>query len=124
VHRGRPADLFHLREDRGAEVDLIVEAEDTVRGVETKSGATIAPDFLGHLQAFGEALGEQFPHLQTDLRLVHGGTQKGRMSDVQLIPWGDIQALGRYPGLRLVIASPGERGDRGWPTGYWLVAAG
>lgn len=93
VHFGRPADLFHLREDRGAEVDLIVEAEDTVLGVETKSGATIAPDFLGHLQAFGEALGEHFPHLQTDLRLVHGGTRKGRMNEVQLIPWGDIQTF-------------------------------
>ena len=93
VHRGRPADLFHLREDRGAEVDLIVEAGDIVRAVETKSGATIVPDFLAHLQAFGEALEEQFPHLQTDLRLVHGGNQKGRMSGVQLIPWGDVQAF-------------------------------
>jgi len=93
VHRGRPADLFHLREDRGAEVDLIVEAGDTVRGVEAKSGATIAADFLRHLHAFEKALRAHFPHLQTDLRLVHGGTQKGRMSDVQLIPWGDIQTF-------------------------------
>ena len=78
---------------RDAEIDLIVEAGDTVRGVETKSGATIAADFLRHLHAFGQALKEQFPHLQTDLRLVHGGTQKGRMSNVQLVPWGDIHTF-------------------------------
>jgi len=64
-----------------------------VRGVEAKSGATIAADFLRHLHAFGKALEGQFPNLQTDLRLVHGGTRKGRMSDVQLIPWADIQTF-------------------------------
>jgi hypothetical protein len=41
VHRARPADLFLLREVRGAEVDLIVEDGMRVRAVEAKSGATI-----------------------------------------------------------------------------------
>jgi len=93
LHRGMPADLFHLRADRGLEVDLIVEAGDTVRGVESKSGATVAADFLRHLRAFGETMGDHLPDMQADLRLVHGGTRKGRMNDVQLIPWEDIQAF-------------------------------
>ena len=91
LHEGNPADLYHLRQDRGSEVDLIIEAGDTVRGVEVKSGATVQPDFVGPLVAFGERVKEQLPHLRTDLRLVHGGARPGSMRGVQLIPWGDIQ---------------------------------
>jgi uncharacterized protein len=93
LHNSKPADLFHLRQDRGSEVDLIVEAGDVVRAVEVKSGATIASDFLTHLVAFGQATREQHPHLRTELRLVHGGAQKGRRDDVELIPWEDVQAF-------------------------------
>lgn len=90
-HAAKPADLFHLREDRGAEVDLIVEAGNTVRAVEAKSGATVAEDFLERLIAFGDALRERHQHLQAELSLVHGGTQRGRRNDVRLIPWQEIQ---------------------------------
>jgi predicted AAA+ superfamily ATPase len=93
LHNARPADLFHLRQDRGAEVDLIVEAGDRVYGVEVKSGATIASDFLEQLITFRRATKEQHPHLHAELRLVHGGTQTGRRNDVQLVPWGEVQAL-------------------------------
>ena len=91
LHNSKPADLFHLRQDRGSEVDLIVEAGDAVRAVEAKSGATIASDFLTHLIAFGKATEKQYPHLRTELRLVHGGAQGGRRNDVELIPWEGVQ---------------------------------
>ena len=93
LHNSKPADLFHLRQDRGPEVDLIVEDGHAVRAVEAKSGATIASDFLTNLIAFGEATGEQYPHLRAELRLIHGGAQRGRRDDVELIPWEDIQAF-------------------------------
>lgn len=66
LHNAKPADLFHLRQDRGSEVDLI---------------------------AFGQATAEQHPHLRSDLRLIHGGVQTGRRNNVELIPWEDVQAF-------------------------------
>lgn len=91
LHGAKPADLFHLREDRGSEVDLIVEAGDTLLAVEAKSGATVVADFLDHLNTFGSATKDRHPHLRAELRLVHGGTQKGRRNEVRLIPWEEIQ---------------------------------
>jgi len=44
AHRGLDPSLFHLREDRGAEIDLVVEAADEFLLVEAKSGATVVPD--------------------------------------------------------------------------------
>jgi uncharacterized protein len=93
LHQARPADLFHWREDRGAEVDVIVEDGNTVRAVEAKSGSTIASDFLKHLIAFGEEVEQQHPHLGTELRLVHGGAQSGRRNGVELIPWDAVQTV-------------------------------
>ncbi len=64
-----------------------------VRAVEAKSGATIAFGFITSLIAFGQATGERYPHLRTELRLIHGGEQGGRRNDVDLIPWEDIHTF-------------------------------
>lgn len=54
VHDRRPADLFHLRETRGAEIDLLVEAGARLLAVEVKSGAPVVAEHLATLRRFVE----------------------------------------------------------------------
>ncbi len=56
-----PVDLFHFREHRGPEVDIVLEARDgRVAGVEVKASSTVeARDFRG-LDVLAERLGDRF----------------------------------------------------------------
>ena len=55
-----PAQLFHFRTPKGAEVDLVLERNGHVVGVEVRSGQTVrAEDFRG-LQALAELAGRRF----------------------------------------------------------------
>jgi hypothetical protein len=91
LHRGRPADLFHLREDRGLELDLVAEAAAEVIGIDAKSGATIAPDFFTHLRDFAARMTAQYPHLNARPRLVYGGSREETRHGVQVLPWSQMQ---------------------------------
>ncbi len=91
---GLTADLFHLRLSRGSEVDLIVERGGTVTAVEVKSGATVGSDFFDGLQRFRTDVENVASGLDLDLRLVYGGTEPQRRSDVAVVPWTDIQGVG------------------------------
>lgn len=85
VHAGLVPQLYHLRETRGAEVDLVVERGAERILVEVKSGATIASDALdGVRAALADGVG-------TKARLVHGGSDKGVRSGVELWPWGALE---------------------------------
>ena len=93
LHRGRQSDLFHVRQDRGAALDLVAEAGSRVYAVEVKSGATVASDFFKGLQEFRRRLADQFPDLHADLRLVYGGERAETRNGVQVIPWEKIQQV-------------------------------
>ena len=93
LHAGRPADLFHLREDRGMELDLVAEAGDRVYGVEVKSGATVVPDFLRGPSAFADQVARDLPHLRPVPRVVYGGDRREQRGGVEVIPWFDMQAV-------------------------------
>jgi hypothetical protein len=92
LHSGRPLDLYHMREDRGAEIDLVAESGQTVYGVEVKSGATLAEDFLPQLRAFADRVAEQWPHLQPVPRLLYGGNRRETRSGIEVIPWQEVQS--------------------------------
>lgn len=92
-HAGRPADLFHLREDRGMELDLVAEAGAQVYGVEVKSGATLAPDFFRNPAEFGKRVAKALPHVQPVPRLVYGGDRRETRAGVEVIPWGAVQSV-------------------------------
>jgi uncharacterized protein len=94
LHRGHAADLFHLRESRGVELDLVVEAADRVIGVEAKSGATVATDFFPSLEKFSAAVGERLAHLSCEARLVFGGDTGHRRRGIDVIPWHAVQDVG------------------------------
>jgi predicted AAA+ superfamily ATPase len=92
MHRGLSPDLFHLREDRGLELDLIVDAGETVYGVEVKSAATMVSDFVQNLSAFARLVAAKEPHVKAIPRLVYGGDVHEERSSVQIVPWDRIQS--------------------------------
>lgn len=94
LHRGLPAALFHLRETRGIEVDLVLEPDTRCIGVEVKSGATVAGDFLEGLRAFRERARTDAPHVEASARLIYGGSGRQERTDAQVIPWSEIQGVG------------------------------
>ena len=91
VHRGHAGDLHHFRENRGVEVDLVVETADRLIATEVKSGATLASDSLTGLKKLRDRIEESALGTETDLRLVFGGDRGQRRTGVDAIPWRQVQ---------------------------------
>jgi predicted AAA+ superfamily ATPase len=88
-------DLFHLRDDRGPEVDVILDAGSDVTAVECKAGATVAPDFFAGLEALRTRVERELPHVSLACRLVYGGEQGQRRGSVRVVPWRDVADFSR-----------------------------
>jgi hypothetical protein len=93
LHRGATADLYHLRETRGAEVDLLVDAGTRLIPVEVKSGATVASDAFDGLRSWSERAADAAAHQPVAPRLVYAGGNRQRRSDIDVIPWHQIQQV-------------------------------
>ena len=78
ANRGLSPHLYHVRETRGREVDLLVDRGQDLRGVECKSGATVAPDALEGLGSLAETLGSASEVGRGVL--VYGGQKRQRRS--------------------------------------------
>ena len=93
VHRGIPAALFHYREARGLEIDLLVDQGQRFDAIEIKSGATAAPDFFRNLQRFPErwrAASETRPVVNY---VVYGGSESQQRSYAQLLAWNAVERI-------------------------------
>lgn len=93
LNEGLEADLHHLRETRGVEIDMLVEDGDSLIGVEMKSGATVAGEFTENLIELGRRIERELPHLRYDPRLVYGGEQVQSRGEVRVVPWSQISEL-------------------------------
>lgn len=93
VHRGRAPLLFHYRETRGAEVDLLIEQGPGLTAVEIKSGATIGGDFFAHLERFRQVLAGAVPARQVAPVIVYGGATPQERSLGKVLPWHRIPEL-------------------------------
>jgi uncharacterized protein len=87
VHRGLAPMLFHRRETRGVELDLLVDAGGALIPTEVKSGQTVVSDFFEGLTAFAEETAQVNPHLTLAPRLVYGGARRETRSGVDVLPW-------------------------------------
>ena len=56
VHSGVQPNLFHYRETRGLEIDLLIDQDEELDAVEIKSGATTTADFFKNLERFSDGL--------------------------------------------------------------------
>lgn len=93
LHRRLPADLFHLRETRGAELDIVVEADGLVLGVEVKSGATLSSDFFSALRQLPDLAVAGGEGRRPVARLVYGGDTRQDRTGVEVLPWRDVQQV-------------------------------
>ncbi len=90
LHRGLTPNLYHYRETRGAEVDLVLDEAERLILTEVKSGATVASDWLVPLVRLRERLQASGESRSIELRLVHGGDASHERQGVGLIPWWQI----------------------------------
>ncbi len=88
VHAGRSPRLYHLRQTRGREVDLVIDDGLTKRLVEMKSGETVVSDWLATVRALASQISDATAHL------VYGGAVGQMRSDVEVVPWREIGRLG------------------------------
>ena len=90
VHAGLSPRLFHYRESRGVEVDLIVEDGGQLIATEVKSGETIRSSFLRNLHEFRNRLEDADDWRDVRLRVVYGGNQTQHRTDVDVIGWNAL----------------------------------
>jgi len=91
AHRGLEPALFHYRDARRLEVDLLLSARDATLLVEAKSAQTVAPDFFASLDRVGELLaGRGQPSRRF---VVYGGATGQGRSDGRVVPWSQIASL-------------------------------
>jgi hypothetical protein len=93
AHTGLRPSLFHYRETRGIEIDLLIEQGEGLDAVEIKSGATMAAGFLTNLERFPIRLKSAGQQLPIRSHLVYGGDDSYQRSGAQVVPWRDAQRL-------------------------------
>jgi len=93
VHRGEQPSMFHYRESRGPEIDLLVDKGDCLHAIEMKSGATASPDFFKHFQYLPERM--KNTGLPSIIRnhVVYGGEDSQQRSQAQLVSWHDVAGI-------------------------------
>jgi predicted AAA+ superfamily ATPase len=93
ANRGETGSLFHYRETRGAEVDVVVEGGRTLILVEAKSGATVAGDFFSSLDALSGLITPSDTGRAIRKIVVYGGDQESQMRDTRILPWMNVPRM-------------------------------
>jgi len=87
TNKGRTPSLYHYRESRGLEVDLLIETAEQLNSVEIKSGSTINSEFFNNLKKFTDIhAGKE----NIDLWLISGGTESYKRHGTNVISWKNI----------------------------------
>jgi predicted AAA+ superfamily ATPase len=97
TNQGRQPALFHYRESRGIEIDLLVEYGLALDALEIKSGATVVADFFKHLPRFAERLASLTPKRSMRALVVHGGDASQRRTQAQVVSWRDLPSVAAGP---------------------------
>lgn len=92
-HRGRRPRISFYRDQRGLEIDIIVERGDRTRSVEVKSSATASGHFFAALDTFGERYESADSHGVVDRVVVYGGAESQKRSTGTLLSWKDIDSI-------------------------------
>ena len=93
VHSGDQPRIFHYRETRGIEIDLLIDRFQGMDAIEIKSGATISRDFFKNLERFHDRLNKASSERLLSKNIVYGGDTKQKRSTVQVLPWRDVHDL-------------------------------
>lgn len=83
--------VYHLRQTRGVEVDIVIEEANAITGIEVKSGQTIAKTFFSNLNKLNQQIKENnSPIALKNQRIVYGGETSQLRHGVQVIPWNKL----------------------------------
>lgn len=93
LHRGLPADLCFFNLQGRSEVDLIVEGGRRLLSTEIKLGATYATDWAKSFDAFRTVVADSRSGHEVRARIVYGGADRQRRSEIDVVPWTDVADL-------------------------------
>jgi uncharacterized protein len=82
--------MFHYRESRGLEIDLLINRGDQLQAIEIKSGATVSMDFFKHFSDLPERLGNTILPKKISNHLIYGGEKSQQRSQARLVSWREI----------------------------------
>lgn len=97
VHGGLQPSLFHYRESRGLEIDLLIDRGREWSAVEVKSGATINPDFFTNLERFRERFQTEIKTGPIQSYVIYGGEDSQERSLARIWAWKDVHRLAVGP---------------------------
>ena len=93
MHSGVQPSLFHYREARGLEINLLIEQGGNLDAVEIKSGATTTADFFKNLERFPDRLKDAGKKHRIRSHVVYGGDDSQQRSYGQVLSWRNVQRL-------------------------------
>jgi hypothetical protein len=89
LNRGEEPNMFHYRESRGPEIDLLISKGKVLHAIEIKSGATASADFFRNFQHLAERLSETGLPDQIKNHVIYGGEQSQKRTQARLWSWRD-----------------------------------
>ncbi len=87
-NRGLQPPVYFWRDNKGLEIDLIIEKGTALTAIEIKSGTTVTSAFLTNLRKF-----DQFANLPLEKMIVYGGDDHMTLHDIQVLPWSHFQSI-------------------------------
>ncbi|MDQ7048079.1 MAG: ATP-binding protein [Enterobacterales bacterium] len=87
---GMPANLFHYREARGLEIDLIVNRGENLTLIESKSGETLHSEHFKNINKLADKITNDRPELKLNKILMFGGDKSSNRHGAKAISWRDI----------------------------------
>ena len=91
-NRALVSNLYFWRDNTGNEIDVLVDEAGSLRPIEIKSGQTMRKEYLAGLKKWCNlAEGEETNTGRA--ALIYGGGEVQQRSDVDIVPWTDIDSL-------------------------------
>jgi len=93
IHLGLRPHMVFYRDQKGNEVDLLIETGSSITAVEIKSGQTVNKDMYRKLVWLEEFMRKRLPHLSMNMKLVYSGNSSQTRNNVEIIPWSGMDRV-------------------------------
>lgn len=93
AHQGEQPNLYHYRESRGLEMDVLVQQGQCLHAIEVKSAATAAADFFKGFDQIAERIQAAGLSLSLDNVVVYGGETSQKRSKARLLSWREVSRV-------------------------------
>jgi len=90
LNRGEEPNMFHYRESRGVEIDLLVNRGDILHAIEIKSGATVTSDAFRNFRHMDKRLRNTSLPDEITYQIIFGGEQSQKRTGIELLSWRNM----------------------------------